>query len=143
MKERLKDLAGPAELYPRVASKLRDMTCSAFKQEFKALEYTEQLTHVDAVSLQGIFSTMQPIVLALTLLGRVNAIRVAGSKLVFIDLVQEGQYVQSLCNYRMLSEVGVTIDEFKRFCQTVRRGDILSGSALCYSLQSFITYTLN
>ncbi|MCJ1405603.1 hypothetical protein MMC11_008831 [Xylographa trunciseda] len=111
-KERLDELNRPmpTNLYPRIASKSRDMTCGAFNQEFKALKYTEQPVDTGKVSLQG----------------RVNAIRVAGSKLVFLDLVQEGHHVQSLCNYRLLSEAGVTIDEFKRFCQTVRRGDVLS-----------------
>ncbi|MCJ1286787.1 hypothetical protein MMC26_006133 [Xylographa opegraphella] len=86
------------------------MTCGAFNQEFKALKYNQQRSDACEISLQG----------------RVNAIRVAGSKLVFFDLVQDGQHVQSLCNYQVLSEAGVTIEEFKRFYQTIRRGDILS-----------------
>jgi len=62
----------------------------------------------------------------LMLSGRVNSVRVAGSKLVFFDLLQDGYCVQGLCNFRVLSETGVTPSGFKRFYQTLRRGDIIS-----------------
>ncbi|MCJ1245978.1 hypothetical protein MMC30_003182 [Trapelia coarctata] len=62
----------------------------------------------------------------LTLIGRVNSIRVAGPKLIFFDLLQDGYCVQGLCNFRVLSEAGVTSSGFKRFHQILRRGDIIS-----------------
>ena len=62
----------------------------------------------------------------LRLLGRVNSVRVAGSKLVFFDLLQEGHRVQGLCNFRLLSEASVTPRRFRKFYQTLRRGDIIS-----------------
>ena len=59
VKERLEDLNRMTELYPRIVSKSRDMTCGAFNQEFKALKYTEQPTDADHVSLQGMSSALR------------------------------------------------------------------------------------
>jgi len=53
-------------------------------------------------------------------------VRVAGSKLVFFDLLQDGHCVQALCNFRVLAEAGVTPSGFKRFYRSLSRGDILS-----------------
>ncbi|KAI9853092.1 MAG: hypothetical protein M1838_001593 [Thelocarpon superellum] len=48
----------------------------------------------------------------------------AGSKLVFIDLVQDGQRVQGLCNLNTLSGSGAALEDFQRFYHIARRGDI-------------------
>ena len=62
----------------------------------------------------------------LRLSGRLQSFRVAGPKLVFIDLLQEGHVVQGLCNFRGLEDTGVTEQGFKVFYHKLRRGDILS-----------------
>ena len=62
VKERLEGLDRPMELYPRIVSKNRDMTFSAFNQEFRALKYIEQPNDVGEISLQGMFSTLRRIV---------------------------------------------------------------------------------
>ena len=54
------------------------------------------------------------------------SIRRAGSKLVFLDLLQDGDRVQVLCNLRLLIESGVSAHDFRKFFHALRRGDILS-----------------
>ncbi|KAH0542662.1 hypothetical protein FGG08_002985 [Glutinoglossum americanum] len=54
--------------------------------------------------------------------------RIAGSRLVFFDLVQDGHHVQVLCNSRKLDPSGVSSEEFKQFYRILRRGDIFCGS---------------
>ena len=62
----------------------------------------------------------------LTFLGRVSSFRTAGSKLFFIDLLQEGHRVQGVCNYRKLSEGGLALEVFRKCYRRLQRGDILS-----------------
>jgi lysyl-tRNA synthetase class 2 len=61
----------------------------------------------------------------LTCSGRVSSFRSAGSKLVFIDIFQEGHRVQGLLNFRELAANGVSLQEFKDFSRKLQRGDIL------------------
>ncbi|KAL9607945.1 MAG: hypothetical protein Q9167_007196, partial [Letrouitia subvulpina] len=56
--------------------------------------------------------------------GRVNSLRLSGSKLLFIDLVQEGHRVQGLCNLAKLSYAGISTTQFTDFAHSIRRGDI-------------------
>ena len=56
--------------------------------------------------------------------GRIRSTRVAGSKLVFLDVVQEEERVQGLCNLRTLQEHGVTSEQFQLFYKIARKGDI-------------------
>ena len=132
VKERLGELDTPTKLYPRIISKYPTMTCRAFKEEFKELEATEVPSSSGQITLQGMPLLSLPALFVLRQPGRVSSIRIAGSKLVFLDIIQERHLVQSLCNFRILSETGVTTDEFKRFYQTVRRGDVLSEFAPVY-----------
>ena len=60
----------------------------------------------------------------LTFSGRIKSFRIAGSRLVFLDLVQDGHRVQGICNLRKLSECGVSPEEFKRFYHLLKRGDV-------------------
>ena len=62
----------------------------------------------------------------LILLGRVGSVRVAGPRLFFVDLLQDGYRVQGLCNLSRLSGAAVTLEMFKDFYHKLRRGDILS-----------------
>jgi lysyl-tRNA synthetase class 2 len=56
--------------------------------------------------------------------GRVYSSRIAGSRLVFFDLVQDGHRVQVLCNSRKIDSLGAPSEEFKQFYHILRRGDI-------------------
>lgn len=59
-------------------------------------------------------------------LGRIQSSRFASSKLVFIDIVQHGHRLQSVCNFFKLPANDVTPEYFKRFCKALKRGDIIS-----------------
>lgn len=59
--------------------------------------------------------------LVLRLVGRIRTYRLAGSKLIFFDLVQDGHKIQVMCNQRRLDEVSP--GEFKKFYRLLRRGD--------------------
>ncbi|KAI9730706.1 MAG: hypothetical protein M1834_005675 [Cirrosporium novae-zelandiae] len=56
--------------------------------------------------------------------GRVRSIRMASSKLVFLDVIEEGHKVQILADLRNVE--GVTREEFKSAYRIINRGDILS-----------------
>ena len=62
-------------------------------------------------------------------IGRVTAKRSAGSRLFFLDIVEQGQQVQALCNFQQL--VGISQDEFKAASQEIQRGDIVRMLACC------------
>lgn len=53
--------------------------------------------------------------------GRIRTYRLAGSKLIFFDLVQDGHKLQVMCNLRQLE--GVSSPEFKQLYRLLRRGD--------------------
>lgn len=57
-------------------------------------------------------------------LGRVSSLRLSGSKLLFIDLIQEGHRLQGLCNLARLSNAGISASQFTDFAHSIRRGDI-------------------
>ena len=56
--------------------------------------------------------------------GRIYSARIAGSKLVFLDFVQDGQRIQGVCNLGRLREHGVSEDDFKKFYHLSQKGDI-------------------
>ncbi|RDL33139.1 Class II aaRS and biotin synthetase [Venustampulla echinocandica] len=59
--------------------------------------------------------------------GRITSVRVFGSSLVFVDIVEDGHRVQGVCNF---SEIGIfnSLDkkQFELFVKTARRGDYIS-----------------
>lgn len=68
--------------------------------------------------------------------GRIRTYRLAGSKLIFFDLVQDGHKIQIMCNQRRLD--GVSPAEFKALYRLLRRGDsfcmCLFSSYICTQL---------
>jgi lysyl-tRNA synthetase class 2 len=60
-----------------------------------------------------------------TLHGRVESVRRAGSKLVFLDLKAEFERVQGVCNFGKLSD-GTTLPGLKALARLLNRGDIIS-----------------
>lgn len=67
------------------------------------------------------------------LLGRIKSFRIAGSKLVFIDIVENFCRLQAVCELSRLSATGVTLEEFNDFCKALNRGDTLSKLRLIYT----------
>jgi len=66
--------------------------------------------------------------------GRVHTYRASGTRLLFIEIFEDGVCHQVICNYKNVSAIGgVTFADFKKFSRTVRRGDIISamGSPIC------------
>ncbi|KAK4129219.1 class II aaRS and biotin synthetase [Parathielavia appendiculata] len=60
-----------------------------------------------------------------TLHGRVESVRRAGNKLVFLDLKAEFERVQGICNFGKLSD-GTTLQSLKQLARLLNRGDIIS-----------------
>ncbi|KAK4041561.1 hypothetical protein C8A01DRAFT_45306 [Parachaetomium inaequale] len=60
-----------------------------------------------------------------TLHGRVESVRRAGSKLIFLDLRGEFEHVQGVCNFGKLVD-GTTIGGLKELARLLNRGDIIS-----------------
>ncbi|KAK3486338.1 hypothetical protein B0T13DRAFT_484005 [Neurospora crassa] len=58
--------------------------------------------------------------------GRVQSVRRAGNKLMFLDLKGEFEHVQGLCNFNKLQVTGVELGEFKALAKLLNRGDIVS-----------------
>ncbi|KAK4543876.1 hypothetical protein LTR36_004650 [Oleoguttula mirabilis] len=61
-----------------------------------------------------------------TVAGRVQSVRTAGSKLVFIDVSDgrsPGDSIQIVCQLGKLASAGVTTEQFKACTRTVRKGD--------------------
>lgn len=63
--------------------------------------------------------------------GRVRSVRTAGSKLVFVDLENDGDAVQIVCNLGILQEAGLTQDLFRAFKHVIRKGDWYSTPSSC------------
>lgn len=63
-----------------------------------------------------------------TISGRVTSVRTAGSKLVFIDLENDGGNVQVVCNFGVLQEAGLSQERFRSFKHVIRKGDWYSFS---------------
>ena len=59
----------------------------------------------------------------LTALGRVRSLRLAGSKLAFVDIERQDGKVQGYCDFKVLADHGVAIEQFKQFKQVARKGD--------------------
>ncbi|KAI9043076.1 putative lysyl-tRNA synthetase [Aspergillus affinis] len=96
------------EPYPRLAADQRSMSCSDFTTRYGHLANNETVED-DSVIVNG----------------RIRTYRLAGNKLIFFDIVQNGHKVQIMCNFRELDEIP-TPAEFKKFYRLLRRGDAFS-----------------
>ncbi|KAL2383030.1 hypothetical protein RJZ90_002915 [Blastomyces dermatitidis] len=97
------------EPYPRLSVDKRSISCDEFHSKYKDIKPNETAEQ-DLVVIYG----------------RIQSTRIAGSKLIFLDLVQNGRKVQILCNQRHLDGTGVTPEKFKQFYHLLRRGDVFS-----------------
>ncbi|KAI2788926.1 Lysine--tRNA ligase [Penicillium oxalicum] len=96
-----------ADPYPRLAVDSRTLSCADFRTRYAYLKENESVEE-DSVVVSG----------------RIRTYRLAGSKLIFFDLVQDGHKVQVMCNKRQLGDVEGP--EFKKFYRLLRRGDAFS-----------------
>ncbi|KAI9719431.1 MAG: hypothetical protein M1812_003502 [Candelaria pacifica] len=110
VQQRIDELRGAGvELYPRLRHDARSITCAQFSRKHMALEPGE--------TREGDVTTVR---------GRVISSRSHGTKLVFLDVLQNGQRVQGLCNLKLLERAGVSEAQFKKFYRIMRRGDNFS-----------------
>ncbi|KAL2868826.1 putative lysyl-tRNA synthetase [Aspergillus lucknowensis] len=93
--------------YPRLRKSSTSIDCSEFRSRYTHLANNETVE-------DGLVSVN----------GRVRTYRLAGSKLVFFDIVQDGHKVQIMCNFRRLD--GATPHTFRQFYRLLRRGDAFS-----------------
>lgn len=95
-----------SESYPRLPSDPRTLSCAEFRTRYSGLANNESVKDTVVVS------------------GRILTYRLAGSKLIFFDLVQDGHKLQVMCNKRQLE--GVEPAQFKLLYRMLRRGDAFS-----------------
>jgi lysyl-tRNA synthetase class 2 len=58
--------------------------------------------------------------------GRIQAFRMAGSKLVFVNFAQEGHSVQGVCDFSRIKKENSDPEDFNKFVRSMRRGDVFS-----------------
>lgn len=110
--QRVQELkAAHALVYPRIKSDGRAISCADFKTRFEHLQVDEVYSGESVV-----------------VRGRLSSARISGSKLVFLDIVQEGHRVQAVCSLAKLEASGVTSDIFRNFYHIFRRGDVICES---------------
>ncbi|CDM26443.1 hypothetical protein DTO013E5_4820 [Penicillium roqueforti] len=95
-----------ADPYPRLAVDTRTLSCAEFRSRYAELADNDSVEDTVIVS------------------GRIRTYRLAGSKLIFFDIVQDGHKVQVMCNKRRLENVSP--EDFKKFYRLLRRGDAFS-----------------
>lgn len=111
--------------YPRLPTDRRAVSCADFRARYAHLGNNETVEE-DTVVVHGrsYLVGLRPQLLSVLVLrsvGRIRTNRLAGSKLIFFDLVQDGHKVQAMCNLRQLE--GITSPEFKKLYRLLRRGD--------------------
>ncbi|KAJ5807762.1 hypothetical protein N7474_009031 [Penicillium riverlandense] len=105
--ERLHEISNAcADPYPRLAVGPRSLSCEQFRARYGQLADNESVEDTVVVT------------------GRIRTYRLAGSKLIFFDIVQDGHKLQVMCNQRRLD--GVEPEQFKRLFRLLRRGDAFS-----------------
>ncbi|KAJ5574584.1 hypothetical protein N7450_008483 [Penicillium hetheringtonii] len=105
--ERIQEISQvSADPYPRLVSDVRTVSCGEFRTRYAKLANNE--------------SVDEPVVVS----GRIRTYRLAGSKLIFFDIVQDGHKIQVMCNKRQLE--GVSPEQFKKLYRLLRRGDAFS-----------------
>ncbi|KAL4806891.1 hypothetical protein BDV18DRAFT_138406 [Aspergillus unguis] len=96
-----------ADPYPRLQKSSSLVACSEFRSRYNHLANNETVED-DTVTVNG----------------RVRVSRLAGNKLIFFDIIQDGHKVQIMCNLKRLE--GVDREAFKKFYRVLRRGDAFS-----------------
>ncbi|KAL1954594.1 hypothetical protein VTO42DRAFT_889 [Malbranchea cinnamomea] len=94
------------DVYPRWVSRGDKMLNNEFRKKFEYLEKGQ------TAEGHTVF-----------LFGRLQSQRIHGNKLFFLDAVHLGNKIQIVGNYRILEQAGVTLEQFKDFYHSSRRGD--------------------
>ncbi|KAI9858622.1 MAG: hypothetical protein M1830_006330, partial [Pleopsidium flavum] len=109
VQQRVEELRSTEGLtYPRIGHDEHSLVCKTFYKRYSILKAGERDNGTRVV-----------------LHGRVQSFRSAGSKLAFIDLVEDGQRIQGLCNFSVIGNSECSAEAFRTFQRLLHRGDIL------------------
>jgi hypothetical protein len=125
VQDRVEELkAANALAYPRIQRSSSAITFQEYTKRYGNLKAGVKLD--DVVTIRGILlETINPRERKTNCsTGRVLSVRISGKKLVFMDIIQDGQILQAICN---LGKVGLSEnpEPFRAFSHLVRRGDII------------------
>lgn len=125
MQDRIEELkAANALAYPRIQRSSSAISFQEYTKRYGNLKAGVKLD--DVVTIRGILlETINPSERKTnSSTGRVLSVRISGKKLVFMDIIQDGQILQAICS---LGKVGLSEDPepFRAFSHLVRRGDIV------------------
>lgn len=116
--------AANAVVYPRIQRNSSAIGFQEYTKRYGNLKAGVKLDEV--VTIQGILvETLMPWRRQTDCcVGRVLSVRLSGKKLVFLDIVQDGQILQAICS---LASFALSSDTapFRTFSHLVRRGDIV------------------
>ncbi|TVY42447.1 Lysine--tRNA ligase [Lachnellula subtilissima] len=96
--------------WPRVQNDVNALTLTEYNEKYKRLQAGAKLSD-ETVLIRG----------------RLMSFRIAGGKLIFLDIYQDGYMVQGICNQGDLDAFsGITKRAFKEFWHKLQRGDFIS-----------------
>ncbi|EXJ95728.1 hypothetical protein A1O1_00852 [Capronia coronata CBS 617.96] len=129
VRERVEELtSSTTSLYPRYKRNPQARSIRSLYQEVEADE-SERPTS-GSQSAEGktgrVESNDAASGLTTTVFGRIASIRTSGSKLAFLDIVEDQLRLQVVLSYSALESSGVSLDDFKHSCRLIRRGDYIS-----------------
>lgn len=103
-------LASGKNIYPRYSRHPQSRSIRSLVLEVDSVPTSEDAPAVNNEDLIQVF-------------GRVSSIRTSGSKLVFLDLVEDQTKLQVVLSLSALESRGVSKDEFRQLSSLTRRGD--------------------
>lgn len=129
--DRVKEIqAAVTEAYPRLESHASRLSIEEFRTHYDYLE-PNQVVEGDTVVVQGRFqkararassaSSSSLVLRKFFSVGRIRTARLAGSKLIFFDIVQNDHKIQAMWNLRISPDVAP--ERFKQLYRLLRRGD--------------------
>ncbi|TVY49833.1 Lysine--tRNA ligase, partial [Lachnellula occidentalis] len=96
--------------WPRIQNEVNTLTLSEYNEKYKRLQAGAKLSD-ETVLVRG----------------RLMSFRIAGGKLIFLDIYQDGYMVQGICNQADLDAFsGISTRAFKDCWQKLQRGDFIS-----------------
>ncbi|TVY13853.1 Lysine--tRNA ligase, partial [Lachnellula arida] len=109
--DRITKLEGANALkWPRIQNDMNSLTLTEYNEKYRRLQAGVELSD-ETVLIRG----------------RLMSFRMAGSKLIFLDIYQDGHMVQGICNQNDLDAFnGITMKGFRNFWHNLQRGDFIS-----------------
>lgn len=125
VKARIQELMAKESFkYPRIQRDERAVTIEEFRTKYAHLQPTETIEEE-----------------VVTIRGRIYSIRISGSKLAFLDIVQNGHRLQGHFKYKRLADNGVSEEEVAEFPKLVRRGDVICKLSALFSTMIYANFS--